>query len=894
MNATASYRYPGSRPFLDTDYDRRLFFGRAQEQAAFLHLVLAEKLVVLFAQSGMGKTSLLNAGILNPLRERNFLPLSIRFTPNRSSKNPLDMLYQGIHDAAVQARIEGAFPEKNTLWEYFKTAEFWSARDVLLTPVLILDQFEEFFEFYSVESRAEFIRQFADLIRGSIPQQLRATIEPDHPLPYTEDPPAVKVVIALREETFGKLDELASEIPDILRHCFRLTALTREQAHEAIIHPAQIDDQQIGRHPFRYTENAVTAMLDFLCRPAEKSQPARRNDVDPFQLQLLCQHVETLIQTRIDQGQTDLTVNKEDLAGENGMQHVVDTFYEQQLQQIPSATERRHVYDLCERGLLSATHKRQSLPEEQIIQDYKVSAQRLQQLVNTRLLRAESRLESVYYELSHDNFIKPVQKTREHRLAQQKKLSRRLIALALITIVFLGFANAKFYYYVLGQIASARQEYEVACTHFQRALDLDPKFAKAYIGLADTYLAQEKYPEAIQSYQQASKLLKTPSPELSRKLGKALTKATVTDQDITSQLIAQNLIAVAQAPENVQSHLSLGELYLKQKDYASAIAHYRNAVQLAPTNVEGYIKLGAAFLAQGDFSEAIRTYQQAIQANPHDARIYSGLGDVQFIAHQYDQTYDVAYNETRAAYQQALEYAPDDPAALKGIGNIFFVQRNYPTAIEQYQKVLDRHPEDGDTSRRLGDALRHQGRYAEAFGHYERALQTRPTDSAVYSGLGHVFLAQGNYLEAENNYTLAWELDPQNPNLKLNLARVHLVSEHFYQTLGLTEGLLAEENRFTPPENRLSLRVLAASGLFLIEKPQEAYLQVKGFTTLYASLAQDFERTLTWNEIKVFIENTAKLPEPEKQILLKMLTCLELPLSETSATLKELAASFPE
>jgi hypothetical protein len=137
MTTTADYRYPGSRPFLDTDLDRKLFFGRDKEKEEFFHLILAEKLVVLFAKSGMGKTSLLNAGILQPLRERRFLPFKIRF--NDPKLTPLQTAYAAIKDAIAQQQLDAQPGDETTLWRYFKTAEFWSKNDLLLKPVLILD-----------------------------------------------------------------------------------------------------------------------------------------------------------------------------------------------------------------------------------------------------------------------------------------------------------------------------------------------------------------------------------------------------------------------------------------------------------------------------------------------------------------------------------------------------------------------------------------------------------------------------------------------------------------------------------------------------------------------------------------------------------------------------------
>jgi hypothetical protein len=171
VDTTDNYRYPGSRPFQDTDYDRRLFFGRDEEKQSLLHLVLAENLVVLFAKSGMGKTSLLNAGLLQPLRERNFIPLKIRF--NIPETDPLKSFYAGIEETVKQHKVEYKSGDKDTLWQYFKTVEFWSSKDILLTPVLILDQFEEFFNLHLPEERKSFITQLADLVKGRIPQALR-------------------------------------------------------------------------------------------------------------------------------------------------------------------------------------------------------------------------------------------------------------------------------------------------------------------------------------------------------------------------------------------------------------------------------------------------------------------------------------------------------------------------------------------------------------------------------------------------------------------------------------------------------------------------------------------------------------------------------------------------
>ena len=67
---TTKLRYPGLRPFEDTELDRDLFFGRDVDEQTVLHQILGQDLFVLFAGSGTGKTSLLKAGVMHELRDR--------------------------------------------------------------------------------------------------------------------------------------------------------------------------------------------------------------------------------------------------------------------------------------------------------------------------------------------------------------------------------------------------------------------------------------------------------------------------------------------------------------------------------------------------------------------------------------------------------------------------------------------------------------------------------------------------------------------------------------------------------------------------------------------------------------------------------------------------------
>src|ERR1700733_1766061 len=134
------HRYPGAQPFRDDDFSRRTFFGREPASIALTDQILANRLLIVYAKSGMGKTSLLNAGVAPRLREAGSLPLFVRV--NDIKHGPLYSVLEGVRAEAERQQVEYVPGDTSSLWSFFKTVEFWR-NDLLMTPVLILDQFEE-------------------------------------------------------------------------------------------------------------------------------------------------------------------------------------------------------------------------------------------------------------------------------------------------------------------------------------------------------------------------------------------------------------------------------------------------------------------------------------------------------------------------------------------------------------------------------------------------------------------------------------------------------------------------------------------------------------------------------------------------------------------------------
>jgi len=449
-------RYPGAQPFSDDEISRKTFFGRERESTDLANKILANRLVVVYAKSGLGKTSLLNAGVAQLLRNEKCLPLIVRV--NDVQHELSSSILEGIRTAAERQMVEYTPGSKASLWHFFKTAEFWQEGDLLLTPVLILDQFEELFTLQSAEARAAFLSDLGFLVRGVPPSTTpRTDVDTNksgdlhHVL--TDAPPALRLVLSLREEYLGSLEECADWIPLILDHRFRLTPLPIKAATEALTGPAAIDDNLLQTKPFTYAPETVTTIITQLSRRSGRPTTIKHTkggggwkglfrrsgrkttyavgDIEPFQLQLICQRIERIAAERQQRTGSALTITMRDIGGEAALSETLQDFYKQEIHALSSRRQRRAARRLCELYLISREGRRLSIEEHEIHRQLKLSGEILGKLVDRRLLRSDQRADSTYYELSHDTLVEPVLATR--------RIKARFLALLAVGFGTFGF-----------------------------------------------------------------------------------------------------------------------------------------------------------------------------------------------------------------------------------------------------------------------------------------------------------------------------------------------------------------------------------------------------------------------------------------------------------------------
>ena len=172
-----------------TEETRQYFYGREDEVGELSRRVQRKLLTVLFGQSGLGKTSILNAGIVPRLRPEGYCPVYVRIDYGTAAVPPSEQIKKAIFRATEAQGTwtqTGVALDSESLWEFLHHRDdaLLDAAGKPIIPLLIFDQFEEIFTLAQLDDAgrkraAEFIKDLADLVENRPPKALEAKIDAD-------------------------------------------------------------------------------------------------------------------------------------------------------------------------------------------------------------------------------------------------------------------------------------------------------------------------------------------------------------------------------------------------------------------------------------------------------------------------------------------------------------------------------------------------------------------------------------------------------------------------------------------------------------------------------------------------------------------------------------------
>jgi WD40 repeat protein len=195
--------------------DATIFFGRSFEIAEIYHHFFRAQLLVVYGESGVGKTSLIQCG----LRSR-IPPEDILFVNVRSARNPLENLRSellkqlgDLDNKPSVAYTEGRSDSKSSLYDLLELLGS-TILHKSKTLALVFDQFEELFLFQPPAVREALATEFE--------RWLAANLD-------------VRIVLCIREEYLAHLTEMEKKLPWIYENRLWVRRMSSARAREAIV-----------------------------------------------------------------------------------------------------------------------------------------------------------------------------------------------------------------------------------------------------------------------------------------------------------------------------------------------------------------------------------------------------------------------------------------------------------------------------------------------------------------------------------------------------------------------------------------------------------------------------------------------------------------------------------
>lgn len=421
----------GSNPWLGLKSYREgeVLYGRDEDIRALSQRVLNDIDTLLYGRSGIGKSSILNAGVIPAARRKGFTPVYIRLEHNEKESDYVTQISNVLVEEGIE--IRNIVPKKGThelLWELFHCNEFYTKNGERAKLLIIFDQFEEIFTLQQNSlARRRFFEEMADVLNNVMPNALNET---SHPKEESEQPRdaekdagflfdlddmefdigdgsagyvydnEIHLVFTLREDFLSEFEYHTACIPSLKHHRYGLRPISEEQAAEIILRP----------HPGLVSKDVAKLII-------EKVTNRTDFELDGHPVLEVDSAVLSLYLNRLYEEKTEEIISAR-LVEEKGGE-IIENFYSDCFKDIPE-----NVVEYLEDNLLNEDNRRENKSLKILCRE--LGGEYINKLIDRQLLRKFSYAGDYRVEFIHDILCSVISKRKEQRAQREK--TRKLLA----------------------------------------------------------------------------------------------------------------------------------------------------------------------------------------------------------------------------------------------------------------------------------------------------------------------------------------------------------------------------------------------------------------------------------------------------------------------------------
>ncbi len=388
--------------------DSSIFYGREEEINHLYKRVNENIATVFYGKSGIGKTSLIRAGLMPILQKNKMLAIYIKLNYKNKRSTPIEQIKTKILNKLKHINPNIDDFKNKTLWEFFHELKLSDE----IKPVLIFDQFEEIFTLDKkhLGEVNEVILQISNLIENQIPVGVSSRIVKND-LPYDSQKQNYRILISMRESYLSNLEALSSFLPSLKKNKYKLLEINRQSAIECVYKSAE--KIITSKNAERIVDMILKESIPDFQKHAKNEELINSFLIEPFILSMVCFEINEFRMSENDDKISDELLEKVEI------NKIIKDFYETSTSDLPKSTRK-----VIENVLLTFDGYRKLENKTELTSKEDLSDEELNRLVNRRIIRSEIWNGSEHIEIIHDILVPIITQIRDIRVEEERKEKR--------------------------------------------------------------------------------------------------------------------------------------------------------------------------------------------------------------------------------------------------------------------------------------------------------------------------------------------------------------------------------------------------------------------------------------------------------------------------------------
>ena len=283
-----------------------------------------------------------------------------------------------------------------------------------------------------------------------------------------------------------------------------------------------------------------------------------------------------------------------------------------------------------------------------------------------------------------------------------------------------------------------------------RAVEAYPDSTLTRYALGELHAASGKADRALEVFEDANAIDRIPAEDSALDpLQRGLIYRRIGDMHVDlfqlDDALPAYLAALRLDPGNVETHLLLGELYLKRGEAGNALAELERALELDPAEARAHSGLGEVYLTMGGFAESVQAAERALDLDTADSRTryIRARALVRLGMREEGRVEMVRYRELLANEEQDGQAGREVRAVTKRTAERF-VGGEGREAIAALESLVETDPDQAIPRLNLGVAQRKSGLGQAAIDTFEAMVARGFGDAMVHRNLTMEYAALGD------------------------------------------------------------------------------------------------------------------------------------------------------